>query len=196
MEIQVFPFVPIASCPVTSHHWGQSITLISTLPLRSLYSCLRPTQASSSAGSTVPAPSASLYVTDDPVPSSPWWPCTDLSPVTPCLSWTGKPSTEYPRWVSPVLSRVERSSPLKLLATLLPMTPKIVSALFTTQAHFWLCSHPHARILLCRATFHLFSPTTHLGLLLHSARALYFLFLTTQDLPQPNSPACPHHFGC
>lgn len=105
MEIQVFPLVSIASCPVTS----LMSTLISTLPVRSLYSCWRPTQPSSPPGSTVPALSASLYLTDDPVPSSPWWPCTDLSQVTTCLSCTGKPSTEYPRCVSPVLSRAEQS---------------------------------------------------------------------------------------
>lgn len=67
---------------------------------------------------------------------------------------------------------------------------------FATQAHCWLCSHPHAHMLLCRAAFQLFGPTTCLGLLLPSARVLCSLCLTTQTLLQPNSPACPHHSGC
>lgn len=58
----------------------------------------------------IPLLSACLYLKDDPVPLSPWWPCTDLSGVTPWLSCTGEPSTEHPRCVSPALGRAARWS--------------------------------------------------------------------------------------
>lgn len=139
MEIQVFPFVSIASCPVTSHHWGQSDILISTLPTWFLYSYLRPTQ----------------------LPFSRF-----NRPRSLCISLSDIWSPHHPDSLAQSNAMSDMShqcwAEQSELLTIPPVTLKTPSAFFSTQPHCWLCSHPHAHTLLCRDAFHhVLGVTTH-----------------------------------
>ena len=68
MKFPVFQFVPIASCPVTGHHWEESDSVFFSPPIRCLYTCIRPPWAFFAPCWTVPALSASPRMTDAPIP--------------------------------------------------------------------------------------------------------------------------------
>lgn len=74
MDFQVFSFVPTESCPVSDQHWGELGSPI-----------LVPTHQVLTGVDTIPL---SLLQPKPP----PWWPCTDLAPLSPHPShW--EPST-------------------------------------------------------------------------------------------------------
>lgn len=85
----------------------------------------------SSPGRTAPPLSASP-TTGAPVPSAPWWPFTGPTPVSPCLSHPGGPSTgaSAPDVASPAPSR-GRICPLQQLARFSLVQPR---ALLTFHA--------------------------------------------------------------
>ena len=151
----VFQFVPIASSPVTGHHWKEPGCILFASSLKVfIHVWDPPSWAFPSPGWTVPAFSAFPHRRDVPVPPSSSWPFIGPSPVCRRLSCTGEPRTGHstPGVASPVLSRGEGEPPSTCWQCFVKCNPDTIHLLCskgTSLAHVQLGIHQDPQVLFC-----------------------------------------------
>lgn len=134
VRVWIFPryFSSPACCSVTAYHWKVRLLLLDS-PRFDVYAHWCP---ETSPGWTVPPLSVFPRMTDAPVLLSSLWPFARISPVNPCLSFTGVGTA-----LQMYLTTAEQSRKvtfLALLAMLFSYAALCVASPLATKVHWWL----------------------------------------------------------